>query len=491
MQLTIELLKRTTFFLFICFLIQEAISMICLLIFGHILLDDNKANIDKISIIYLLEISNSFNNIFVKQLDLIQSDLSLIYSHANIFDLLQNESLFYKSFQTPLINNVLFKSSDVYQQYKNTDATSSGSFMIFTHLIKKYQSLNPFDESKHIENLFNEIGLRTATFYIVPNSLIIPDGTMVNYLISILKAITIRDFNLNKIPNKYSLITKSVFYVYPANIIEFNNGLNDLFYDSTLFNCRIIYQPECITNFMLTPPFNGQIYNNTVFFNHPKLRQNNTIGQACINLPLVVSTQSIICSYFQYSKIDFNIPLLNHAVDFALIGMKETNQGQDIEILYLIDTIYDQIRSSFSNNRYKQFAFNSTQSSFSLFHLLYYHMFQNVDIDKDFIDEIIEEYLFNLKLILPTVSKYLNTIKHKNQIDIEPLIFNVTQTYIYYSRTQEGNLYHPSQNIFKDEFHYLIKPIVVETSNEKENTNRFICFSFVAARNEVITFLTL
>lgn len=496
MKLTINLLRKTMLFLFICFLVQEVISMICILIFFVFLLDDNKRYVDNASLTHILEISNSFNTIIERQLSSIQSDLYLIYSHASVFKEdspeITKTSPFYLSFNNPkLILNTNFEDSDVYKTYENTDAIQPGAFLLLKHLKNKYELAKPYDESKNIDNLFKEIGLKTASFYTEASSIPVKHNMAVNYIISILNSITIRDLNLHKLPNEYSLISEKIFYLYPPNIIKFDKGLNYLFYDTTSSSCPQKYQPNCITGFMSNQPMNGRAYINTVYFNHPKLESNETIGQACINMPFILDPstfQSVLCLKFQFKKIKFNLPLLNHVMDFSLISIKETNKGKDIELLYLIDTIYNLIQPSFSNNKFKRYAFNSTQSTFSLFHLLYYHIFQYLDpeLKEDFIDQMIQEYENNLQLILPTLTKYLNEIKGREKIGNKTFQFNVTQTYITYFRSQNGTLFHSEDDYYKDTFHLSISPIIIDTSNEKANTNRFIYFSFIVNRNEVI-----
>ena len=485
------------------FVILDVLFMLCIGIFFYISLKKNRNNIDSALIENNKEIQNSFNSFLLRRISLIKQDLFLIGKHSDIYlgklnMKINPESEFYKKYNTPLEKSCLVESSQIDKSsikdsYKNKILDKENPLISY---IENYYKTSNFDSESMIKDLKEDNIFNKVSFYEGEKD---EYGNIDNYIgyvcymKSIFKSIFIKEsvsqgkyISLNRI---YLFMNNNIFQYLPneTNV----KTIQSLSIYSKKIVCTRSYSSRCISEFInpnLNYSINSKYINDVSFVEYFHYLDNKYNLFSCINLKDINLNgdnlaNNYLCiehniNYLLQKKFHFrNSPSINNNNNITdLISVINSDNK-----LLLIYTLKNNINDFFKIYNYyfvnfsellKKYIFEEKDSEIELFHLIYYDIFKykKKQLNEGKIKKLIEEYE-KIKIdIIKGINELSSSINSTNNISNLEKIVRIKQSFLYARYNISGILDYENGDIKKENFFYLISPIIDKNVYYKSKT---------------------
>ena len=492
------------------FLALEVLFIICFGIFFYISLNSNSDYIEEILLENNREIQNSFNSFLSRRISLIKQDLFLIGKHSDIFlgklnMKINTSSQFYKSYNLDLDKSCLIDGSKI------VNSSINGSYNkikdkknpIISY-IDNYYNTEDKDSEKMISYFQKDKLFDKISYYEGFND----DGSNINnyigyvcYMKSIFKSIVIKEsisqgkfISLNSI---YLFMNNNIFQYLPneTNI----NSINQLSIYSDIIICEYKYTSRCISDFIkdnLNYSINEN-YNNISYVEYFHYFDRKYNFYSCLNLSNFTFNNLYMGNNFICLEHNINYLLQRHFNFKNLTTMKIINNITDLisvvddndkllliyTLKYDITEFYEVYNYYFNhyNDELKNYNFKKDDSEIDLFHLIYFDLFKykNESITKEIIEELIEEYKIIKNNIINGIKELSSSIKNAKNISKVEKMIKCEQTFLYSRYNISGVIDYKNGSITKDNFIYLITPILDKNVYYKSNTYTKINFTLI------------
>ena len=492
------------------FLALEVLFIICFGIFFYISLNSNSDYIEEILLENNREIQNSFNSFLSRRISLIKQDLFLIGKHSDIFlgklnMKINTSSQFYKSYNLDLDKSCLIDGSKI------VNSSINGSYNkikdkknpIISY-IDNYYNTEDKDSEKMISYFQKDKLFDKISYYEGFND----DGSNINnyigyvcYMKSIFKSIVIKEsisqgkfISLNSI---YLFMNNNIFQYLPNETTI--NSINHLSIYSDIIICEYKYTSRCISDFIkdnLNYSINEN-YNNISYVEYFHYFDRKYNFYSCLNLSNFTFNNLYMGNNFICLEHNINYLLQRHFNFKNLTTMKIINNITDLisvvddndkllliyTLKYDITEFYEVYNYYFNhyNDELKNYNFKKDDSEIDLFHLIYFDLFKykNESITKEIIEELIEEYKIIKNNIINGIKELSSSIKNAKNISKVEKMIKCEQTFLYSRYNISGVIDYKNGSITKDNFIYLITPILDKNVYYKSNTYTKINFTLI------------
>lgn len=443
------------------------------------------------------EIQNSFKSFLSRRISLIKQDLFLIGKHSDIFlgnlrIKLNQSSEFYKSYNLSLESSCLINGSNIYNSsikdsYNNRITDKKNPLISYINnyfntekgdsekMIKYFQEDELFDKVSYFEGM----KIEDEEFEYNINDYL----TYVCFMKSVFKTIFIKEsvsqgkyLSLNNI---YLFLNNYVFQYLP-NETNINN-LRQLSIYSDKIICEYQYTYNCFYNFVedhIKYSINSKYEEiSYVEYFHYFDRKYNVYS--CLNLGLF-DFLSNMQNQYNFVCIEHNINyLLQREFNFKnLTTMKVINNITDLisvvnynekllliySLAYDVNEFYDIYKDYFLDFKdlFKKYTFTDDNSEIELFHLIYYDLFKykKKEITDTIIEDLIEEYETIKKNILEGINDLSQMVQNSDNNTTFEKVIHCQQTFLHSRYNIHGEMDYEKGTIKKDNFAYLISPIL-------------------------------
>ena len=458
MKVVYNLIKLPLIYTMIGFFIIESIIFLTLFFTFHYFLYVNEEIIKKTLISQSDEVFNSISFLINSIINSVSSELLLFNQTINIkqkYDLTNSK---YNSEEKICdIENSRNVISENIEDIEGKERSEKIQELLNNNYLNKISLYFP-DTDTDFDSLLNEFKLGN-----------------IYYTISFLKSIFIKNIisNQNKEKLNYTLYINDLIFFYPSQNINEKTLINLPFYKQDV-TCKFTkYNFDCSSIPDYTPIDDDLNLYNSIIHMDLKLSLNNLYINTCLNTNLKIykdntkekdNSKKFICIASNLTDILEDINYDSNYFLFNIIQYNKENDG--IKLLYSSNNnIYKDIslnkksdKNLFSSDEYNKYQLkkNSEENIADLFHALYYEIEKYINhfIPKE---EIMKEYEENIKEIKEVIK---NKDSNKNNIIIKK---EVNQSFIYYKYNNNGKIDYNSSYIKKDEFMYILRPIVTDS----------------------------
>ena len=489
------------------FIILDIAFVLFVGFFFYISLNKNSDNIESVLIENNREIQNSFISFLTRRISQTKQDLFLIGKHSNIFlgklkMKINPTSEFYQNYNKDLENSCLIdgsaiETSSIQDSYNNKILDKKNPLYSY---INNYYNTEKGDSEKMIKTFKKDIIFDKITYYEGEKD---ENNTNINnyigyvcYMKSIFKSIFIKESvsqgrytSLNSI---YLFMNNFIFQYLPNNT-NFNSIKHlSLYSDKVL--CKNKYTSRCITDFIkknLNYSINSK-YKNISYVEYFHYFDKKYNLYSCLNLNdfifnNVYMGNNYIClehniNYLFQRQFNFkNLATMNIKNNITdLISV--TNSNNKLFLIYSLKydmnefyNVYNYYFTYFKN-KLNNYIFTDN-SDIQLFHLIYYDLFKykKDEITDSKIGELIEEY----EKIKNNIINGIMEIKNSQNISYVEKMIESEQTFLYSTYNISGIIDYQKGTIEKNNFIYLISPIIDKNIYYKSNTYTKINFSSI------------
>ena len=448
---------------------------------------DEAANVSRYKITLLTEI---LNNSTLKLFSKFRSDLILVAKHMILLKDINTNLQYYKNYEGDDIKRIIssnydeIMSNSILKHYYNNITHSLDYIRNYEFLYRDILEPNLIIDLLFNESVHKELDL--ISYYNLNNNNVNNTYEKTNifgkYLISILKSIYIGRYFAKRMFSEYLrfiFFHENECFIYPPEL--YNHTQSYEFSKSYLNSDNF---PYSIYSYL-----NDNLKDNYFFYTI----NTGTNLIVCLSIPYFYDINFTTKENVGYICIEIDIT--NILRDYKI------NNGTKLEILAIanqdLSTIYFDGRSlnlldlasifntSFSDYQFKNF------SRKTLFHLLYYNLFES-NSHKVNINEIIEEYTSIYDIFINEINNFINsTQNHTN---------NVNETrrtiYFYINKTNcHSSMYNNKQTCKKEQFLVVINPLIVsnaildnnffvQTSTKKNYQNAFYSIAVLGTNED-------
>lgn len=494
----------------------EVLFIFCVGIFYFVSLLLNNENLDYAMLQNNREIQNSFNSFLSRRISLIKQDLFLIGKHSDIFlgnlkMKLNPSSAFYKSYNLSLESSCLINGSKISQSsikdsYNNRIPDKKNPLISYINnyfntekgdsekMIKYFQEDELFDKISYFEGMKidDEDVQYDITDYL----------GYVCFMKSVFKSIFIKESvsqgKYSSLNNIYLFLNNFVFQYLP-NETNINN-LRELSIYSDRIICEYQYTWRCFFKFVgdnIGYSINSKYdeYSYVEYFHYFDRKYNL---YSCLNLGFF-DFISKIKEQYNFVCIEHNINyLLQREFNFKnLTTMKVINNITDLisvvdyndkllliySLEYDVQEFYDIYKDYFFDFKdlLKKYTFSDDNSEIELFHLIYFDLFKykRKEITDSMIEGLIEEYETIKKNILEGINELSEMVQTSENITNIEKVIHCQQTFLYTRYNIHGEIDYEKGEIKKDNFIYLISPILDRNVYYNSKTYTKINFTLI------------
>ena len=448
-----------------------------------------------------------------RRISLIKQDLFLIGKHSDIYlgklnMQINQSSEFYQQYNTDFDNSCLIygskiASSTIKDSYFNKITDKENPLISY---IDNYYNTENGDSEKMIkyfkeDNLFNKIsfyeGIQDENSFDIINYI-----GYVCYMKSIFKSIFIKEsvsqgkfVSLNSI---YLFMNNFIFQYLPneTNI----NSIKHLSFYSGKDICKNRFNSKCVSDFIKSNfnySINTNYENNISFVEYFHYFDKKYNFFSCLNLKdIIFNNNNLVNNYLCIEhninyllRRQFNIQNLtaknikNNITDIISLRYIDGKLLLLYTLKYNIKEFYDVYNYYFTNynNILKNYVFSKDNDLIELFHLIYFDLFKykKKELTESKISKLVTEYEDIKKNIINNINELSSYINISNNMSNFEKLIKLQQYFLYARHNTSGILDYENGSIKKDNFAYLIYPILDKNVYYKSNTYTKINFTLI------------
>jgi len=502
-----NLFSRKVFSIMISvFAILDIAFIICVGLFFYISLNKNSDNIESVILENNREIQNSFDSFLTRRISQVKKDLFLIGKHSNIFlgklnMKINPSSEFYQNYNKDLDKSCLIEGSKIEESsIKDTykDKILDKANPLISYIINYYNTSEKKDSEAMIKYFKNDKIFDKISFYEgvkdENNTKIDNYIGYVCYMKSIFKSIFIAESvtqgiytSLNSI---YLFMNNFVFQYLPNNTNLKSIKRLSLYSDKII--CKNQYTSRCISDFIkenLNYSINSN-YKEISYAEYFHYFDKNYNFYSCLNLNdftfnNVYMGNNYICiehninnlfqRQFHFQNLT-SLNIKNNITDLISVAIKNKKLLIIYSLKYDINEFYNVYNYYFNTFEeiLRNFIFTDI-SEIELFHLIYFDLFKYKNLTGEIISELIKEY----EEIKNNIINGIMEIKNSQNSSINEKIIKSEQTFLDSTYNISGMIDYEKGSIEKNNFIYLITPIIDKNIYYKSNIYTKINFTLI------------
>lgn len=463
MFLALNLIRKNILFLFVAVVVTETLFFALFVGFFPSSMNETKDPIISSSKANLNEISNSFNQLLIRKITNISTDLLYIYKHMMWIYQTHTQTNFPS-------RQLLNKNSDYYKGLIHTD-----NIILFDKLFTDFHDTlhiqnftNKFPHIKYNSNMteilhvINQPYLNHIIYFANEEDENFPlkNEEFVVYLqefIVICKTITVRDLFSKYPKNQFLFLYSNTIVGYPM----FRLVLSTIPY---LIHDYGKDDSECLERFKKNCLIQMFGVDNEFTYTTPYFQGGGFLFGICLNVPMKEyipgEKTAALCS--NYSISDEMTKELNEDWDTTINILNYNQSSNNFSVFYTSDRKFIQFDSTvLQSDKFKKYRLN--KDDYSLFHLLYYKLFKYREVSDEEIIELEKEYE-NM------MDSFKREIGEKNLTENLNFTFELTTLLPYFDKY--GNKTLKNSQLYKEKFILVLSPIYLNTA--KINTEKFI-----------------